>query len=177
MIVIPQLGQLEEDDEFDNWLRSDPISVNVLGGGEFVFTLEDYMEDEKKEEFHQAIENILSVNETILKQAQDNIYRYYTDANRHDEPGDSWYVEIGSPEEVWNHIQFMDVITVKRRPYRDELIYIDVECGCNWEQEHGLQIVFKQGLSVNKVGPYDGHLTNSDAYGKQELENVVYHSV
>ncbi len=47
-------------------------------------------------------------------------------------------------------------------------------CGsCDWEREHGLQIVFKQGLFVNKVGAFDGHLTNSDAYANEELENVI----
>lgn len=45
---------------------------------------------------------------------------------------------------------------------------------CDWETEHGLQIVFKQGLKINKLGPFDGHLTNSDAYADKKLENVVY---
>ena len=49
-----------------------------------------------------------------------------------------------------------------------------VECGCDWEGEHGLQIVFKDGLVVNKVGAFDGHVTNSDAYGDPGLEDVVY---
>jgi Transposase DDE domain len=42
------------------------------------------------------------------------------------------------------------------------------ECG-------GLQIVFKDGLCVSKVGPYDGHLTNSDAYANDEFEDVICH--
>jgi hypothetical protein len=42
------------------------------------------------------------------------------------------------------------------------------------EPEHGLQVVFQNGLRVNKVGPYDGHLTNSDAYGDDNLEQAVY---
>jgi len=177
MIVVPQLGQLEEDDEYDNWLRSDPISVSVLGGGEFVFTLEDYMEDKRQEEFHKAIENILTLEESILKRAQGDIYQYYKDVNSQSEPGENWYVEIEEPEDIWNHIQFEDVLMVKRRPYKDELVYIDIECTCDWEREHGLQIVFKEGLFVNKVGSYDGHLTNSDAYANDELENVVYYSL
>ncbi len=53
---------------------------------------------------------------------------------------------------------------VTRRPYGDKGIYISVECGCDWEEEHGLQLVLKNGLKVNKLGGYDGHLTNSDAF-------------
>ena len=40
--------------------------------------------------------------------------------------------------------------------------------------QHGLQIVFKDGRSVTKVGPYDGHLTNSNAYADASLDGVVY---
>jgi hypothetical protein len=64
---------------------------------------------------------------------------------------------------------------VSRRPYGDELIYISLACAGDWEREHGLQVVFKQGLLVNKVGPFDGHLTNSDAYANKELEDVIYY--
>ena len=42
--------------------------------------------------------------------------------------------------------------------------------------EYDLQIVFKNGLRVNKVGPYDGHVTNADAYADDSLEDVVFKS-
>ena len=45
---------------------------------------------------------------------------------------------------------------------------------CDWEEEHGLQIVFKNGLTINKIGPYDGHCTNSDAYDDESLEDIIY---
>lgn len=176
MIVVPKLGELKEDDDFDNWLRSDPVSVSVLGGSEFVFILEDYVSDTEQEQFHQAIENFLSLGELALKKAESEIFQYYKDVNNESEPGDGWYVEIEKPQDVWNHIRFRGRVHVKRRNFRDKLIYIDIECDCDWEQEHGLQIVFKQGLFVNKVGAYDGHLTNSDSYAKDELENVIYQS-
>jgi hypothetical protein len=63
---------------------------------------------------------------------------------------------------------------ISRRSYRDKGIYVSLECGCDWEEEHGMQLVFKNGLQVVKVGPFDGHLTNADAYADDSLENVVY---
>jgi hypothetical protein len=41
---------------------------------------------------------------------------------------------------------------------RDQRVYVSVECECDWEPEHGLQIVFRDGATVTKVGPYDGHV-------------------
>jgi len=173
MIEVPLLGELEQD-QFDDWLRSKPTTVDVLGGDKFEFIFEEYEEDEGKEEFHEAVGNFLSIGESVLKKAQDHIHQYYKDIFIQLVPGDDWYVEIASPEEVWKHIEFGSTPMVSRRPYGDELVYISLECSCDWEREHGLQIVFKQGLYVNKVGPFDGHLTNSDAYADDKLENVVY---
>lgn len=173
MLEIPILGELEIDD-FDDFLRSKPIAVNVLGGEKFEFILEEYEEDRAKDEFHEAIENFLSLDYSVLRQAQNYIYQYYSNIFIKLTPDDDWYVEIASPNDVWKHIKFGYNPMVSRRPHGDELVYISLACSCDWEQEHGLQIVFKQGLYINKVGPYNGHLTNSDAYGNDKLENVIY---
>ena len=50
----------------------------------------------------------------------------------------------------------------------------DLARRCGWEEEHGLQLVLKNGLKVNKLGGYDGHLTNSDAFDDESLEHVIY---
>ena len=173
MIEVPLLGELKKD-QFDDWLRSKPVSVKVLGDSQCEFIFEGYEEDEIKEEFHQAIENFLSLEEQVLKQAENYIYQYYRDIFVQLVPEDEWYVEIEKPEDVWKYIQLGNNPMVSRRSYGDEGIYISLECSCDWEQEHGLQIVFKNGLFVNKISPFDGHLTNSDAYANEKLENVVY---
>ncbi|WP_444932074.1 DUF6985 domain-containing protein [Microbulbifer sp. SSSA002] len=173
MIEIPFLGEVEED-QFNNWLMSKPIAVNVLGGEQFELILDEYKDDKAKEDFHEAIQNFLSIDDSTLKEAQDHIYRYYRDIFVQLIPGDDWYVEIATPDKIWKHIKFGSTATVSRRPHGDKSVYISLECSCDWEREHGLQIVFKQGLHVNKIGPFDGHLTNSDAYANDELENVVY---
>ena len=51
---------------------------------------------------------------------------------------------------------------------------VECECEWEWEPEHGLQFVLKNGETVIKVGPYDGHLTHSDADADDSLENIIY---
>jgi hypothetical protein len=34
--------------------------------------------------------------------------------------------------------------------------------------------VFRDGATVTKVGPYNGHLTNAAAYDDEQLNDVVY---
>jgi hypothetical protein len=72
---------------------------------------------------------------------------------------------------VWNHLTVGPEAIVQR----DDRVYVSVECECDWEPEHGLQIVFRDGRTVTKVGPYNGHLTNNSAYGRGDLDDVVYH--
>jgi hypothetical protein len=110
----------------------------------------------------------------VLKDSEPHIFRYYQDCNRYWTPGDEQYLDIASPEGVWRHVELGYEVHVSRRNFRDKGIYISLECNCDWEREHGLQIVFKNGLVVNKIGQYEGHLTNSDAFADDDLEDVVY---
>ena len=97
---------------------------------------------------------------------------YYLDCKDFFEPGEPGHVEIGSASDVWKHVQFGDEATVGRE---GNAVYIDLGCNCDWEPEHGLQIVFKDGQRVNKVGPFDGHFTNAHAYADPSLELSLIH--
>lgn len=63
-----------------------------------------------------------------------------------------------------------------RRRSKDHLVYLSIDCGCDWEVEHGLQLVLRDGREITKVGPCNGHLTNADAYADPKLEHVIYRS-
>lgn len=168
---IPGLGTITKDDGFD-WYQSEPIAVPVLGGAPSRIIVDNYDDDRCKEDFHAAIRNFLSIGPSVLKEAEPHLFRYYQRCCNFCENDE--IVPISSAEDVWKHIQFSDSPAVRRRAYGDKGIYVSLSCDCDWEQEHGLQIVFRNGLKVNKVGPYNGHLTNSDAYDDEELEDVIY---
>lgn len=77
-------------------------------------------------------------------------------------------MEIDSPDVVFEHVTFGGEATVVRHG-RDGRVYVSLECECDWEPEHGLQIVFRDGRAVTKVGPHNGHLTNAAAYTDASL--------
>lgn len=173
---IPGLGNVTLDTKF-GWYYSEPIPVPVLGGKPCRIVIEGYDEDSRKEEYHAAIANFLSVDASVLKEAEGHVFSYYKNCNDNWEPGDEEFLMIQSAREVWQHVYFGDEPMVTRRGYGDFGIYVSLECECDWEREHGLQIVFKNGLKVNKLGPYDGHLTTSDTDADDSLENVVYREI
>jgi hypothetical protein len=170
---IPGLGPVTKDDQFDSHC-SEPLPVAALGGKICRIIVEDYDNDHAREDFHVAVKNFLSIDQFVLQAAEPYIFQYYLDCNSDFSPDDEDYLIIDSPRDVWKHVKFGDEPIVTRRAYGDHGVYVSLECNCDWEIEHGLQIVFKNGLKVNKIGPYDGNLTNSDAYARNDLEDAIY---
>ncbi|MBR7839579.1 hypothetical protein KDL01_40375 [Actinospica durhamensis] len=83
--------------------------------------------------------------------------------------GEDGFPSIDTPEDVWQHIVFGEVAVGRD----GAAVFVSVESECSWEPEHGLQIVFRAGRAVTKVGPFDGQYINASADGR-ELEDVVY---
>jgi len=170
---IPGIGELFKDDRYGEYYSA-PLSLSILNGQECRIVVEGYEEDPAKEDFNIAIANFISSPYSVLTDAENYIFEYYQDINSNLKSTDDEFLLIESPCQIWKHIQLGNEPVVSRRPYGDKGIYISLECNCDWEPEHGLQIVFKNGSKVTKIGPFDGHLTNSDAFANPNLENVVY---
>lgn len=60
---------------------------------------------------------------------------------------------------MWQHVRPPDHVTVS---VDGGVAYADLECECDWEIEHGLNLVFRDGDRISKVGQYDGHLHHID---------------
>lgn len=172
---IPGLGSVIKDDDFD-WYYSNPMPIALLDGQMCRIAVEGYFEDPNQEEINTAIANFLAIEPSVLKDAEPSIFQHYKDCNEKLVPDHPDYVVIESPGDVWEHIKPSNEPIIRRRAYGDQGIYVSLECDCDWAKENGLQIVFKNGLTVNKVGTYDGHLSNSDAFDDDSLEDIVYHS-
>ncbi|HLL03963.1 MAG TPA: hypothetical protein VK539_25480 [Myxococcaceae bacterium] len=158
-------------DDDAEWLVSQPIVLPMLGGEERTVIVDGYEDDDRPEDFHTAIAHFLAATPAALHAAEHEIYRYYLDMAGfyNDLP-----LKIGSPGDVWKHIQLDLQPAVSRRSSGDKAIYVSLSCQCDWEIEHGLVLVLRNGTTVCRVGMYSDHLTTSDAYGRPELENVIY---
>jgi len=54
-----------------------------------------------------------------------------------------------------------------------EIENVQITAECEWEPEHGLQIVYRDGSELKRVSQQDGHLTYVDAYGLPESEDRI----
>ncbi|MFD4672821.1 DUF6985 domain-containing protein [Lentzea sp. NPDC058450] len=155
---IPGLGVVTEDEHGS--LVSAPVEVPVLGGA-FRWHVDGYQDDPAPHEFHAAVKAFLALDGRALEAAAAGVFDYY----RHmgeifgDELDD--FPRIAGPDQVWDHVTFGHEVTVTRGDEGDP-VFVSVEAECEWEVEHGLQVVFREGARITKVGPYDGHLKNDE---------------
>jgi hypothetical protein len=154
--------------------KNEPSLVKALRGHVFdVLVDADASQKKHAKAVAAALRNFREQLPEALLAAEGHVFLYYLDCKGSFAPGHPEHVEIARPADVWNHVELGGEATVGRRD-ADGKIYVSLECSCDWEQEHGLQIVLEEGLRVNKVGPFDGHPTNADAYDDPRLQGVVY---
>ncbi len=172
----PLLGPLRRDDR-SGWYESEPKPVRFLGGRACRFVFDDYGADEARQlEVRRAVQNALDAGPEVLAAAEPYVVRYceemlvrYPDELRPK-------VSLARPSDVWSYVHFGGELHVSRRADGDaeDGVYLSIECNCEWEREHGMQLVLRDGRTVSKVSPYDGHLTNADAFADPKLVGVIY---
>jgi hypothetical protein len=154
--------------------RRKPVPIPVLGGKLCAICLAGYTWDKRKDDFDAAIANFLSLDATALKEAEGYIFQYYKDCEDDWKSYDDEFKPIKSPSAIWKHVRLGNEPRVFRSRTAGKGIYISIKCGCDWEQEHGMEIVFKDGRKLVKVGPDDGNPTNENASGDDSRENTIY---
>jgi len=166
----PLLGELTFDDALGG-LVSASRPIRFLRGHACRFILEDYADDPTPEEVRAAVRDALDAGPALLKAAQPHVVQYRADMLALS--GET--AKLAKASDVWSHVRFGDALHVRRRANGDaeDGVYLTLECSCDWEVEHGLQLVLHDG-AIARVGPFDGHVTNAGAYADRALIGVVY---
>jgi hypothetical protein len=170
-VTVPGLGTLTNE-EFD-WLVSEPLEVQALGSP-CRFTIDGF-DPSWSPRLAASVERFRSLsNEDLRRQAGDHVWAYYRDLAEHygSEPG---FPAIPGIEAVWDFVTLGNQVWVQR----DEAHwYLSIENECAWEPEHGLNLVFKDGGQLVRVGQVDGHLTNRSAFADDSIpDDTVYVSL
>ncbi|WP_430784111.1 DUF6985 domain-containing protein [Actinoplanes sp. G11-F43] len=146
---IPGLGRFTAEPDL-GWYRGEPVPVPLLDGASCEFVLSGYDDDPAPADFHAAIKTFRTLDRGVLEAVAPDLHAYYRDVAE--------TVEYG-PDSILDHVRLGREMFVEREK---DHVYVSVESGCDWEIEHGLVVVFRDGATVTRVGPYDGHLINVD---------------
>jgi hypothetical protein len=173
-IDVPGLGRLTEEVDAEWVAASRPVPA--LGGHKCSFVFQGLDGGPRDEDYFQAARQLLAAGESLLADATPHVHRYCRDMLK------LWgdkapALEITKPADVWRYVQFGFEAMLSRNRGKGRDVFVSLECNCDWEPEHGLQLVFKNGQTISKVGPFDGHLTNESAYADPRLRGVVYKAI
>jgi hypothetical protein len=150
---LPGVGTFVLDDDL-GWLVSrESYDVAVLGVSA-AFALHDPEADAAL--VGPAIRRFLDLRPDALGPVAPYVWAYYRDCVAQGWAPD---VVIERPDDVWRHVRWPDEIGVV---VDEGVAHVELECECDWEPEHGLALVFRDGERISKVGPYDGHLHHLD---------------
>lgn len=164
--TIPGLGPVNADGD---WLQTEPRPTPILGQ-DCSFLIDGY-EPQHAASLVTSIETFCALDQSTLDEVSEPVFDYYTDmaAEFDDEPD---FPEIVDAEDVWDHVELTSEPLLR---HDGAAWYVVLENECDWEPEHGLMIVLRDGHKVVKVGPYDDHLTNRQAFGDDSIpDDAIY---
>ncbi len=171
------IGQLIQDRQLPSWWKSAATEIPFFGNQQLTITFTDFDPEADTtfmEEADVALTNFLSLTnddrKLISKHAYDNCMQFLDTVDR--DEADNSFRQIVDENEIWNFIQPTEIF-LARRYRRDKDIYLSIDCECDWEREHGLQLVFRQGKKLTRISSIDGHLTEADAYDSPDEKDAL----
>ncbi len=182
---IKGLGNLKADVDISAWMCSEEIEIPFFDNKKVQFTItikDDWGEafwNENELEFENkistAVKSFLELNLIYKEKVSRLVYENYKQAIT--------LVDI-EPLHIKNYLDAWKFISPKfiYIKYRDreggdmknnKMIYFEVVLKCEWDSEHGLILVFKEGKQLVRIDQHDGHLTNAEAYAIPDSEDLL----
>ena len=157
-LEISSVGKLQIHPDVEEWVISEPISVPFCGGKELRFTFQGDLESDEDFliESNKTIERFLKFDDSEKSKLTTPIYENYLQT-KHFYDSQGWALptlELNNESEIRNYV-YPQEIFICRGDINAKSLYILVVCECEWEQEHGLQLVFKNGIELSRVSNID----------------------
>jgi hypothetical protein len=162
----PPFGVLHWDEEL-GWWRSEPFPLPIFEGKAARVRIDPDQPDDASAPFAEDVieagRAFLSLQPNALDEVSDHAWAYYDLMRRSWE--DCPIIPAGS--RIWGHVTPVGM-SIERR--EDGCAFVSVECDCDWEPEHGLQLVAQNGVRWVRVSDFSGHLTDGAAYACDALD-------
>jgi hypothetical protein len=158
-IEIESIGKLKQHPDVpDEWLVSELIQIPFFDRKELAFTLDGDLQNDESflVDVNQAIEIFLRKDADDRLSFSNAVYKNYKEVQDYysSEPYVVPQLELSNESEIWKYV-YPSEIYICRGFDEDKNIYLQLHCGCEWEKEHGLQLVFKDGLELTRISDID----------------------
>jgi hypothetical protein len=160
-ITLSAVGDLHPSDFPDWWsvTTSIPLVERTLPVTFMDFNPQDRAHAPRLEKANAALAAFLTLGPADRRAAGPRIIancHEYIDAVGEQE----WNVAMArcnDPLRIWDFVHPRNVYVQWDEESRR--VFVTLACECDWEEEHGLQLVYREGKTLTRVSEQDGHLT------------------
>ena len=156
------VGQLTPDST--GFWNSAPVQVPYFDNQKLVVVFPELLEKDGLDSVDKALSRFLKLARTDKLHDTKQVYKNYQDSLRlpHTSP-----LKLASEQEIWLHVTPTEINVDWDE---DEELYVIVNCECAWEEEHGLQLVFKEGRKLTRASGIDGHYTDDEDEAEDDFK-------
>lgn len=141
------VGKLISDGNIAESWESEPFPIPFFDNKKIKVSYNDDSPEFIKEA-DETLVKFLKLDKDYRNSVSAMVYNYYENVCNWSKGGPE--IDI---EDIWEHVNPQIIF-----PSEDENNkYVVVECSCTWEEEHGLQLVFKEGKALTRASMFDGH--------------------
>lgn len=145
------VGTLNPVDYDDDIFESAPYPVPYFDNKKLVISFVEANYQPYMTGADQALQNFLKLNPDTHLNDSGMVYSYYKQML---DFGYTQSLDIKTAKDIWNFVYPSNILVVWDE---NEQFYVCVTCGCAWEEEHDLQLVFKDGKKLTRASGHDGH--------------------
>ena len=148
------VGQLRPTDYDPDFFYSEPFPFPYFDNKELKVGFVEAEHHPYLTGADKVLKHFIGIYSTDRTENSEIVHHYYSETLKY---GYTKSLDITTPKDIWNFVTPTEIII-----HWDEggEFYLCVSCDCEWEEEHGLQLVFKDGMSLTRASGHDGHFTD-----------------
>ncbi len=148
------VGELNPTDYDPDFFYSQPYPVPYFDSKELKVGFVEADHQPYLDGADKTLQNFFGLTSIDRTENSETVYHYYSEILKH---GYTEPLAIKEIKDIWNFVAPTEIIV---HWDEDGEFYLCVSCECEWEEEHGLQLVFKDGLTLTRAGGHDGHFVD-----------------
>ncbi len=148
------VGQLKPNEYDTDFFESEPCEIPFFDNRKLKIGFVEAEHQPYLDGADIVLKNFLKLNSTDKIRNSEIVHHYYAETLKN---GYTKPLNVSTSKDIWNFVTPTEIII-----HWDENgdYYLCVSCECEWEEEHGLQLVFKDGQTLTRASGHDGHFTD-----------------
>jgi hypothetical protein len=140
------VGQLIPDDVDPDFSNSEPFPIPYFDNKPLKVVFFEAEHQPYLEGADRALGEFVKLTAADRIANSEKVYQYYAEVLKY---GYTSRLNIKTVKDVWNFVSPGEIMI----HWGDkEDFYVCVSCWCAWEEEHGLELVFKNGKTLTRAG-------------------------